>query len=93
MLCIQSEPSVSKSSQNLYLCVYIFICIYFYTVPLAWSFTHSMICSFYSYVCHTHCSIKGNRENIDLFFKAFLQCLSTISKCLPKKVVREPLLP
>lgn len=30
--------------------------------------------------------MKGNQENIDLFFKAFPQCLSTISKCLPEKV-------
>lgn len=69
--------------------LYIFISIYFYTVPLAWSFTHSIIRTSRSYMCHTQGSIKEYQESTDLFFKAFLQCLSNISKCLPKKLVQE----
>lgn len=30
MLCIQSEPSVSKSSKNLYLCVYIYLFLFIF---------------------------------------------------------------
>lgn len=54
--------------------IYIFISIYFYTVPLAWPVTDPVICTFYSYLCHTQCSIKGNQENNHFFCKAFLRC-------------------
>ena len=82
-----------KSSKGLYLCVYIYLFLFIF-IQFHWhSFTHSIICTFYSYVCHTQCSIKSNQENIDFFFfKAFLQCLLMISKCLPGKVVQEQLL-
>lgn len=72
-----------------YFCVYIYLFLFIF-IQLHWhSFTHSIICIFYPYVCHTQCSIKSNQENIDLFFKAFLLCLLTISKCLPQKVLGE----
>lgn len=37
---------------EMYVHIYVYF-IYFYIILLAWSFTHSAICTFCSYVCHT----------------------------------------